>query len=102
FGVSERIHEMGIRMALGASHRDILNLVLADGVRIVVVGIAIGVLITLALGRVVASLLFGVLPNDASTLIGGASILCSVGMVACVIPALRAARVDPAKALRAD
>jgi putative ABC transport system permease protein len=102
FGVSERLNEMGIRIALGARVRDILNLVLADGLRTVAIGIVIGGLVALGLGRLVTSLLFGVLPNDPSIFIGATVVLGLVGMIACLIPGWRAANVSPAEALRAD
>ncbi|MEP6493211.1 MAG: ADOP family duplicated permease [bacterium] len=102
YGVSQRIHEMGIRIALGARARDILDLVLSDGLRIVGVGIVIGAVTALALGRLVASLLFGVVPSDPSILIGAIVLMGVVGAVGCLIPGWRAARVDPATALRTD
>jgi len=102
YGVSQRQHEMGIRIALGASARQILDLVMRGGLGVIGLGIAIGVLTSLALGRLVASLLFGVLPNDPSILIGAAALLCAVGIAACLIPGWRAAHVSPAEALRAD
>lgn len=102
YGVSQRVHEMGVRIALGAQMRNIIDLVLGDGLRIVAIGIAAGVVASLALGRFVASLLFGVVPGDPSILIAVVTLLCVVGAVACLIPAWRAARVDPVTALRAD
>lgn len=102
YGVSQRVNEMGVRIALGAESRDILDLVLADGLRGVAVGIAAGVGVALLLGRFVSSLLFGVLPNDPSTLIATVVILCVVAAVACLIPGWRATRVDPVAALRSE
>jgi putative ABC transport system permease protein len=102
YGVSQRTSEMGIRVALGARTTDILDLVLADGLRLLAVGLAIGLVAALALGRFVSALLFGVVPYDPSILIGTAVILCLLGMGACAIPGWRAARIDPAAALRAD
>jgi ABC-type antimicrobial peptide transport system permease subunit len=93
---------MGVRIALGAQRRDIVDLVLGDGLRVVVIGIAIGVIVALLLGRLVAALLFGVLPNDVSVLIIAAVSLCGIAAVACVVPALRAGSVDPVSTLRAD
>jgi putative ABC transport system permease protein len=102
YGVSQRTSEMGIRVALGARTSDILDLVLADGLRLLAVGLAIGLVAALALGRFVSALLFGVVPYDPSILIGTAVILCLLGMGACAVPGWRAARIDPAAALRAD
>lgn len=102
YGVSQRTHEMGIRVALGAQARDIVDLVVRDGFRAVAVGVAIGVAGALVLGRLIASLLFGVVPNDVSVLIGASSLLCLVAIAACLIPARRAAGVDPAATLRVE
>ena len=102
FGVNQRLHEMGVRLALGARGRDIVGLVFGDGVRVIGVGILIGVVTSLLLGRLVASLLFGIVPHDASVLIGASTLLCIVGVTACVVPAVRAARVDPATTLRVE
>jgi predicted permease len=102
FGVNQRLHEMGVRLALGARGRDIVNLVFGDGVRVIGIGILIGVAVSLLLGRLVASLLFGIVPHDASVLIGASTVLCIVGITACVVPAVRAARVDPATTLRVE
>jgi ABC-type antimicrobial peptide transport system permease subunit len=102
YGVSQRTHEMGIRVALGARTSDIADLVIKEGVTTVVAGIAVGIGGSLLLGRFVASLLFGITPRDPSVLIGAAAVLCLLGLVACLVPAWRAARVDPATALRAE
>jgi predicted permease len=102
YGVSQRTNEMGIRVALGAQSRDILDLVVGEGVRLLGIGIVLGVVVSLALGRFIGSLLFGIMPNDASVLIGAASILIALGLLACVVPAWRATRVNPVTALRAD
>lgn len=102
YGVSQRTSEMGIRVALGARTSDIVDLVLADGLRLLAIGLATGLVAALALGRFVSSLLFGVVPYDPSILIGTAVILCLLGMGACAVPGWRAARIDPATALRAD
>jgi len=97
--VTQRTREIGIRLALGAERRDILRMVLESGARLIAVGIAVGVAVSFALGRVVSSLLFGVTPSDASTMIAVAS-LAVVAFLACYVPAMRAARVDPLHALR--
>jgi ABC-type antimicrobial peptide transport system permease subunit len=102
FGVSQRVHEMGIRMAVGARAQDIVDLVVGDGLRVLGIGIAIGIVVALASGRLVESLLFGVRSNDVSILIGTTAVLCAVSAIACLVPALRAARIDPVAALRSD
>lgn len=102
YGVSHRTHEMGVRLALGATRRDIVDLVLADGLRVVAIGTAVGIGTSLLLGRAVASLLFGVLPDDLGVLIGAATVLAIAGSLACLGPGIRAARIDPMAALRAD
>jgi predicted permease len=102
YGVGQRLHEMGIRIAMGARTPDIVGLVLADGVRVLAVGIVLGVVASLALGRFIASLLFGIHPNDVAILVGASLLLCGVGMLACLIPSWRAARVDPATTLRVE
>ena len=102
YSMSQRAHEMGVRIALGAQVKDILDLVLASGLRIVVVGIAIGVVLALLLGRLVASQLFGVVPSDPSILIGAVVTMCAIAGIACFVPGWRAARVDPVTSLRVE
>ena len=102
YAVSQRTHEMGVRIALGASARDILDLVVRDRMLVVGTGVAAGVVSALALGRFVAPLLFGVTASDPSTLLGGAAVLTAIAIAASLLPAWRAARIDPATALRAD
>jgi putative ABC transport system permease protein len=102
YSMTQRTHELGVRLALGAQTGDVLNLVLGEGMRVVVIGVVIGVLASLALGRLVSSLLFGVVPNDPSVLILSVVTLATLASVACLIPGWRAARVDPLTALRSD
>jgi predicted permease len=102
YAVSQRTHEMGVRIALGARVSDILDLVMVDGLRPVILGILLGIAASLALGRFVSSLLFGVTAYDASAMLTASSALCLLGLLASVIPGIRAARVDPATALRAE
>lgn len=102
YGVSQRTHEMGIRIALGARTSDILDLVLGDGLRVVVAGVGAGVLLSLFLGRLVQSLLFGITSSDPSVLIATVVVLLAISGVATIIPGWRATRVDPVTALRAD
>jgi predicted permease len=102
YAMSQRTHEMGVRLALGAQSKDILDLVVGSGLRIVAVGIAFGVVVALLLGRFIASQLFGVVPNDPSIFIGAVTTMCAIAGIACVIPGWRAARVDPVTSLRAE
>jgi putative ABC transport system permease protein len=102
YAVSQRTNEMGIRIALGAQVSDITRLVMGDGLRTVAIGIGLGVIASLAMGRLVASLLFGISPRDPAVMIFSALVLAAIGLAASVIPALRAARVDPVTSLRVD
>jgi len=98
--VTQRTHEIGIRMALGASSRDVIGMVLGQGVRLAAAGVAAGIIGALAITRVIATLLFGVSPRDPGTLIALSVTLTIVALVACYVPARRATRVDPIRALR--
>ena len=100
YAVNQRTHEIGIRTALGAQRRDVLRLVLRDGAKIALFGIASGIAGALALTRLMASLLFEVKPTDPATFAGVAILLALVALAACYIPARRAMRVDPMVALR--
>ena len=100
FLVSRRTREVGIRMALGARAGDVLGLMLRQGMAPVLAGLAVGLALALALGRLGAGLLFEVPPHDAATLAAAAAVLTSAALLACALPARRAARIDPAQALR--
>jgi putative ABC transport system permease protein len=98
--VLQRTREIGIRVALGAQRRDILGIVLRQGIRATLAGVAIGVVAGLALTRLLSSLLYGVTPSDWLTFLSVALVLLAVSVTACLIPARRAMRVDPIVALR--
>ncbi|HYL10545.1 MAG TPA: ABC transporter permease [Candidatus Acidoferrales bacterium] len=100
YSVGERNHEIGIRMALGARTRDILRLILKNGMLITLLGVGIGLPISFALARALSSLLFGVESTDLAAFVGLPLLLSAVAALACYIPARRASRVDPLVALR--
>jgi ABC-type antimicrobial peptide transport system permease subunit len=100
--VGQRTAEIGIRLALGAHGVDVLRLMTWEGMRPVGAGLAAGLAGVIALGRVLASQLYGVAALDPATLIAAMTILGAVALAACIIPALRAAQIDPAIALRGD
>jgi putative ABC transport system permease protein len=102
YSVAQRTNEIGIRMALGAQTRDVLGLIVKDGVKIVGVGLMLGMGGALLLSRLLESLLFGVTTRDPVTFLLIAGLLSLVAMLACYIPALRATRVDPLDALRCE
>jgi predicted permease len=98
--IGERTHEIGIRMALGAQRKDVLTLVLGEGMKLVLVGAAIGIAAALGLSRLMAGMLYGVSATDPLTFAAVPIVLLGVAMLACYIPARRAMRVDPMTALR--
>jgi ABC-type antimicrobial peptide transport system permease subunit len=100
--VAQRTREIGIRAALGASPRDVTRLVLRDGGRLVGLGLLVGALAFVVFGRVLASQVYGVGPRDLLTIVSGGALLAAVALIACWLPARRAAQVDPASALRGD
>jgi predicted permease len=100
YAVSQRTREIGIRMALGAQVRDVLRLIVSQGMRMVLIGIVLGMAGAFALTRVLASFLLGVGATDLVTFFGVALLLVAVALLACYIPARRAARVDPLVVLR--
>jgi predicted permease len=99
---SQRTQEVGIRMALGATRRDILGLMLGEGMRLTLIGIGTGFVATLGLTRLMGSLLFGVRATDGVTLISVVLLQALVAFAACYVPAVRAMRADPMQALRTE
>lgn len=100
--VTERLREIGVRTALGASRRDILTMVVREGLELTAVGVGVGIVASLACTQVISKMLFNVSPVDLPTYVGVTLVLSSVAFLACWIPARRAARVDPMTSLRAD
>jgi putative ABC transport system permease protein len=102
YTVSERTGELGLRMALGASGTSVRGLVVREAMGLTAAGIAIGLTASLALTRVISSYLFGVEATDPMTFAAVAAILCAVALTASYVPAMRASRLDPLRALRQE
>jgi putative ABC transport system permease protein len=100
YSATQRTHEVGIRMALGATRADIMRLVVGNGMMLTLTGIVIGVVASVALTRVMANLLFGITATDLTTFVGVSVVLATVAFIANYIPARRATRVNPVIALR--
>jgi hypothetical protein len=102
YAVSQRTHEFGVRVALGATWRRIVREVVGDGVRVVATGVIAGLLLALATGKLIASLLYGISPADPAALLSSAFVLLVVAILASLAPAWRAGKSDPVSALRSD
>lgn len=100
YSVSQRIHEIGLRMALGAQRADVLRMIIREAMLLTTAGIVVGLAGAVALGSLLRSLLFEIRPGDPMTFIGVAILLVAIALMACYVPALRATRVDPMVALR--
>jgi len=102
YDVSRRTREIGIRMALGATSADVERLVMREGVRTTIVGLAIGLALAAGIGKLVSGLLYRVSPFDPAILAVAAAVLSTAAMLACYLPARRATRVVPLDALRSE
>jgi putative ABC transport system permease protein len=102
YAVTERTHEIGVRVALGAQRRDVMAMVVGQGMTMTIVGTAIGVAVSAALARLMSSLLFGVSAVDPATFVAIPLLLVAVALAACYVPARRAMRVDPLQTLRSE
>ncbi len=102
YTVRQRVKEIGIHMALGAPTSGVLRLVVIEGMKPTLIGVAVGLILAAALGRVLSTLLYGVGVHDVPTFSVVAMVVVAVGMVATLLPAYRATRVDPIVTLRAE
>jgi putative ABC transport system permease protein len=100
YSVTQRTREIGIRLAVGAQRGDVMNLIVGEGLKMAAAGVALGLVASLLMSHVLRSLLFGVTATDPFVFAANAAILLLVAVLACAIPARRAARVDPMVALR--
>ena len=102
YSVTQRTQEVGVRMALGARPGDVIRLILKQGLALTLIGVAAGVLGALAAARAMSGLLYGVTATDPATFVAISLLLAIVAMLACYLPARRAARVEPMAALRSE
>ena len=102
YSVSRRTREIGLRMALGAETRDVIKLIVKQGMGLTLIGAMLGVMLAVAVTRLLASLLYGVTPTDPTTFAGVVLFVIGVAVLACYLPARRATKVDPMMALRCE
>jgi putative ABC transport system permease protein len=102
YSVTQRIREIGLRITLGALPREILSLVIGRGVRLAVAGVLVGTAASLVLRRLLSGYLFGVSASDPLTMAAVSGVMLAVAVIACLVPAVRALRVDPIAALRSE
>jgi ABC-type antimicrobial peptide transport system permease subunit len=102
YSAAQRTREIGVRLALGAQRHDVLTLIVNEGLRLALIGVGCGLLLAAGATRVIAGLLFSVSPVDFATFACTSALLVAVALIACYLPARRAAGTDPALALRAD
>ena len=100
YNVNQRTRDIGLRMALGATRSNVIRMVLRQAVLLLGIGVAAGILSTILVGSVLRSFLYGVVPYDASTIVAVSMLLLACGLLASYIPARRASRIDPIRALR--
>jgi predicted permease len=100
FAVSQRTREIGVRVALGALQHEVVSLFLRQGMQLTMIGVGVGLVLSVGVAKLLSSLFLGVTPDDVSTALGVAAILTGVALLACWVPARRAAKVDPMEALR--
>jgi putative ABC transport system permease protein len=100
--VSQRTQEIGVRIAIGATSQDIVQLIFREGLLPLGIGLAVGLVASIAVNRLLVSILIGISPSDPLTLFGASLILVFAAMLGCLIPAMRAVRVDPIVALRCE
>jgi putative ABC transport system permease protein len=100
YSVTQRTHEIGIRMAIGARPRDVFKMILGQGMKLALIGVGIGLLSAFGLTRLMETMLFGVEPTDATTFAGISALLIGIALLACYLPGRRATKVEPTVSLR--
>ncbi len=102
YSVSQRMHEIGIRMAIGAQFGDVISMVVWQGIKLILIGITIGLVVAFAITRFLSSILYGITPSDPSTYLLISILLIGISILACYIPARKAAKIDPMETLRSE